>query len=284
MKDSKIQWCDHTLNFWWGCLKVSPGCEHCYAERDSKRWGRNIWGPAQTTPRWRTKGPWKEVLKWDKAAEAEGVRKRVFCQSMSDFFEDHPQLDEWRKEAFEILESLQWLDVQLLTKRPENVLRMVPERWRSDWPDHVWLGTSVENQEYADKRIPELLKIDAPVLFLSCEPLLGSVDLAQWLWPEFVGFGTRHPDWVIIGGESGPKARLFHLWWAWDLIRQCRGANIPVFIKQIGSNPWFGDFGDYSRKINDPKGGNPGEWPERLRVREFPKTRETTNGDDTDLL
>lgn len=268
MKDSKIEWTDHTLNFWWGCLKVSPGCEHCYAETFSKRVGRNIWGPAQTTQRWRTKGPWKEVLKWDKAAEAQGRRKRVFCQSMSDFFEYHSQLDEWRKEAFTILENLKWLDVQLLTKRPENVLRMVPFHWRENWPDHIWLGTSVENQEYAEKRIPELLKIDAPILFLSCEPLLGPVSLRRWLQPERISFDTRRIDWVIIGGESGPKARPFSTEWAYNLIRECRKANIPAFMKQLGSKPFHNNWP--MRIISDSKGGNPDEWPEWLRVREFP--------------
>lgn len=261
-----IEWTDHTLNFWWGCFKVSPGCTHCYAETFSRRVGRNIWGPSQATERWRTKGPWQDCLKWDRQAKADGVRRRAFCQSMSDFFEDHPQVEPWRKEAMAILESFEWIDVQLLTKRPENVLKMVPDGWLENWPRHIWIGTSVENQEYADKRIPELLKIPATVRFLSCEPLLGPVDLGRWLCCPWCGEGQQaiqdtmgvwyHPDrfggmpcptpktgrgsavhnidWVIAGGESGPQARPMHPDWAWQVRDQCTAARVAFFFKQWG--------------------------------------------------
>lgn len=246
-ENSKIEWTDHTVNFWWGCLKVSPGCAHCYAERDSNRYGRNVFGPAATTERWRTKGPWTDILKWDKKAKAEGVRRRVFAQSMSDFFEEHPQLVPWRAEAVSILESLEWLDVQLLTKRPENISRMVPG-WMERWPQHVWIGTSVENQAMADKRIPELLKVPAAVRFLSCEPLLGTIDLGRaigcgYYCDEVVGH-VDHPfwtrgiaspiHWIIVGGESGPNARPMHPQWARSLRDQCREAGVAFFFKQHG--------------------------------------------------
>src|SRR5690242_20437445 len=172
-ENSKIAWTDDTLNFWWGCFKVSPGCQHCYADTLSKRVGRDIWGPASTTERWRTKGPWKDCLKWDAKARAAGIRRRVFCMSMGDFFEDHPMLTPWREEAFEILENFTNLDVQLLTKRPENIRRMAPAHWLENWPAHVWIGTSIEDQATADKRVGELYRTGVmAVKFLSLEPQL----------------------------------------------------------------------------------------------------------------
>lgn len=256
MQNSKIEWTDHTLNFWWGCVKVSPGCEHCYAETLSTRYGRNIWGPAKTTERWRTKGPWNDVWRWEKKAKAEGVRRRVFCQSMSDFFEDHPQLTDWRIEACEILESLEWLDVQLLTKRPENIRRMVRPRWLKEWPAHIWVGTSVENQEYADKRIPELLKIPAAVRFLSVEPLLGPVNISEWLSCDTCldrrvhWCGANLVDWVIVGGESGHNARPMHPDWARGIRDQCQEAGVPFFMKQWGEWLYRGRFDAEMREHN----------------------------------
>lgn len=269
-KDTGISWTDHTGNFWWGCMKVSAGCTNCYAETFSKRVGRDIWGPPSTTERWRTSGPWKDILKWDKQAKADGVRRKVFCQSMSDFFEDHPQLVDWRREAIEILEQLEWLDVQLLTKRPDNIGRMTPAFWtRYEWPKHVWIGTSVESQEAADKRIPELLKIPASVRFLSCEPLLGPVDLSEWLPQECLDCddydhrdqGTMlHDDspihWAIVGGESGHHARPMQIEWARSLVEQCQAAGVACWFKQLGGAM------DKRHNLED--------LPVDLRVREFP--------------
>jgi|SRR3990172_65654 len=225
---TKIRWTDHTLDFWWGCLKVSPGCEHCYAETFSKHVGRNIWGPSQTTERWRTKSPWLDCLKWDKKARRDGIRRKVFCQSMSDFFEDHPQVTSWRWHALRILEGFTSLDVQLLTKRIENVTQMVPDSWLENWPSHILIGTSVENQEYADKRIHELLKIPAAVRFLSAEPLLGPIRLPD----SFLSLGKK--TWVIVGGESGPNARPMHPQWVRNLRDQCIVAGVPYFFKRWG--------------------------------------------------
>jgi len=258
-EQTEIRWTNHTLNFWWGCLKVSPGCTNCYAETFSKRVGRNIWGPAQTTERWRTKGPWQDCLKWDKQAERDGVRRKVFCQSMSDFFEVHPQVTSWRWHALRILEEFTSLDVQLLTKRIENVTQMVPDSWLKNWPSHIWIGTSVENQEYADKRIPELLKIPAAVRFLSVEPLLGPVDLwpAKYPWPNNgPGLGSAFAwgqgvNWVIVGGESGPKARPMHPQWARDLRDQCVEAGVPYFFKQWGSWIPGSQLGDLPEEVKD---------------------------------
>lgn len=279
-RDSTIEWTTHTLNFWWGYMKVSPGCEHCYAETFSKRVGRNIWGPAKMTERWRTTGPWRDILKWDKAAKGQGIRQRVFCQSMSDFFEDHPQLDPWRTEACAILESLEWLDVQLLTKRPENVRRMVPAHWWANWPAHVWIGTSVEDQKRADERIPHLLDIPARIRFLSCEPLLGPLKIRlhlesrlQYYFPvsaygQAEEYTTERIHWVIVGGESGPHARPFRVEWGIDLMEQCDAAGVPFFWKQMGDH-LIDRHGERIRLAH--KGGDWSEWPEEFRVREWPQ-------------
>lgn len=258
-----IEWTDHTANFWWGCMKVSPGCANCYAEAWSRRYGRAIWGPAATTARWRTTGPWRDILRWDAKAGADCVRRRVFVQSMSDFFEEHPQLDEWRAEACEILAGLKHLDVQLLTKRPENIRRMVPEAWWKQWPAHIWIGTSVENQEMADKRIPLLLEVPAAVRFLSVEPLLGPVDLDDgyscWLTcngereegedccESYHCFGEHFHgiDWVIVGGESGAKARPMHPDWARAIRDLCQDTAVAFHFKQHGE--WVAQEGWYGR-------------------------------------
>jgi protein gp37 len=223
---TEIAWTDHTFNPWWGCFKVSAGCTNCYAETFSKRVGQHIWGPPATTPR-RLFGEkhWAEPLKWNLAAEREGVRKRVFCASMADVFEDHPMLSPEREKLWALIERTPMLDWQLLTKRPENILTMVPYDWQEGTPDNVWLGTSVENQEQAEIRISWLLTAPASVLFLSCEPLLGDVDLTPWLGGI---------NWVIAGGESGPKHRPFDPGWARSLRDQCTAAGVPYFFKQVG--------------------------------------------------
>ena len=306
-----IEWTDHTANFWWGCVKVSPGCANCYAEVWSKRYGRDIWGPAATTERWRTKGPWRDILRWDAKAAADGVRRRVFVQSMSDFFEEHPQLDEWRAEASAILAGLKHLDVQLLTKRPENIRRMVPASWWDQWPAHIWVGTSVENQEQADRRIPLLLEVPAAVRFLSCEPLLGPVDLTAvsdgeglvdpegydylnvlrgFSYDSYGEYGGRIPviRWAIVGGESGPKARPMHPDWVRAIRDQCQEAAIAFHFKQWGEwvsqeewhgkpagitdMPWY-DLGDSTRMLKVGK-HRAGRLLDGREWNEFPETNQ----------
>ena len=160
----------------------------------------------------------------------------------------------------------------MLTKRPENIEGMLPIPWqRNPWPN-VWLGTSVENQEAADKRIPELLKVPAAVRFLSCEPLLGPLDLRRWVDEDETGF-VQEIQWVIIGGESGAKARPFDVAWARSLILQCRDggrAEPAVFVKQLGA--WPEDNGT-AIDLADRKGGDMAAWTPDLRVREFPEAR-----------
>lgn len=306
-KETGIAWCDHTANFWMGCQRVSPGCEKCYAESlVTKRMGLAVWGPSSTTERKRTQSAWRDVPAWDRAAKRDGVRRRLFVSSLADIFEDHPQVAPWRAEALALLERCTSLDVLLLTKRPQNIRAMVPPAWLDAWPAHVWIGTTVEDQRRAGERIPELLRVPARVRFLSCEPLLEEVDLKPFLpWAFWNGIvpnadgtpfslpavgGARGIDWVIVGGESGPGARPFDLAWARRIVRQCRAAGVAVFVKQMGDNAitavrvcpqhpddfGCGDHCKYHRFVTEPMsfraraGADPAEWPEDLRVQEFP--------------
>lgn len=190
-----ISWTDHTFNPWWGCQRVSPGCEHCYAEKLAvTRRKLDVWGPPKTTERKRIASGMKDLPKWNAAAKRDGVRRRVFCASMADVFEDAPQVALWRAEALDLLAQCEGLDVQLLTKRPQNIRAMVPPSWLESWPAHVWVGTTVEDQRRANERIPHLLAVPAAVRFLSCEPLLEAVDLAEWIAPMSMcsGCGKEH--------------------------------------------------------------------------------------------
>ncbi len=278
-KDSAISWCHHSYNPWWGCFKVSDGCKNCYAETFSKRTGRDIWGPPATTER-RLFGDahWREPLKWDRAAQEAGERHRVFCASMADVFEDHPAVWNERNRLWDLIAETTNLDWLLLTKRPENVMRMVPMDWSHHWPEYVWLGTSVENQQAADERIPHLLASPAAVRFLSCEPLIGPLDLpfdnisnlpplpgTEWLQPPTSSLGWYRINdfepaisWVIVGGESGPKHRPMDVAWLRSIVEQCREAGVAVFTKQ--------DSGLYP--------GRQGRIPDDYWVHQFPTVAE----------
>ena len=236
--DSGIEWTDHTFNPWIGCTAVSPACDHCYAETlATNRLGVG-WG--QRAERRRTKpSTWKQPLAWNRKAEREGRRYRVFCASLADVF-DNAVPAEWRRDLWTLIDATPHLDWLLLTKRPQNIARMLPTRTWSDGGDHapnIWLGTTVENQAEADRRIPHLLAVPAARRFLSCEPLLGPVDLSASL-PLTRGNPCGEPDtpvrWIIAGGESGPKARPSHPDWFRSLRDQCQAAGVPFFFKQWG--------------------------------------------------
>lgn len=279
-ENSGIQWTHHTFNPWVGCQRISPGCTYCYAEAYDKRVGGGFvgtgddrhktlrWGP--TAPRVRTSAAnWRKPIAWDMAAKAAGERHRVFCASLADVFEDRPELEEWRADLFSLIDDTPHLDWLLLTKRPENIGRLTPWKfYRKDPRPNVWLGTTVEDQQRANERIPHLVAAPAVVHFLSCEPLLEAVDLSEWLDEDKNGFCCRI-DWVIIGGESGGKARPFQTDWALSVIQQCRDAgrgDPRPFVKQMGSV-----WARTSPRADDSHGGDPSEWPEALRVREFPR-------------
>lgn len=258
-----ISWTDHTMNPWIGCARVSLGCQRCYAEALTKRTGMAEWGVNGTRMRTST-AYWRQPLKWDRAAAAAGRPALVFCASLADVFEDRPDLVQPRADLFDLIAATPHLIWQLLTKRPENVERLSPLKWwsgeRGDWPANVWIGTTVEDQQRADERIPLLLNIPAPVRFLSCEPMLGPVVLrADWLGPNAsvcqvqrptsaesaraisailraVGrrLGGRYVDWVIVGGESGPGHRPLVLDDARALVGQLQAAGVPTWFKQVG--------------------------------------------------
>lgn len=239
MKDSKIEWTHHTFNPWIGCTRVSPGCVNCYAETMmADRYKKVKWGPAGERKR-TSADYWKQPLKWNREAAAAGERRRVFCSSLADVFEfKADQVDDlrfWRFHLWELIDETPYLDWLLLTKRPENVNNIVPFTYGGEWPSNIWIGTSIENQEYADKRIPELLRIPAGVRFLSVEPLLGPVDLSEWLWADMPGKPRLNRlHWVIVGGESGPNARPMHPDWVRSIRDQCVAAGVSFLFKQWG--------------------------------------------------
>jgi protein gp37 len=216
-----IPWCHHTFNSHWGCVKVSPECANCYAERDSIRHGFKIWGP-NSERRMLSEHNWNEPIRWDKKAFAAGERRRVFTNSMADVFEDHPQVIAPREQLFRLIDETMYLDWLLLTKRIQNADDMLPDK---DWFRNIWLGVTAGTQKTADLWIPQLINLRErfPVLWLSVEPLLEHVQLRRFL---------PHIDWVIVGGESGPGHRTMAAGWVRDILRTCREFNVPFFFKQ----------------------------------------------------
>lgn len=332
-KDSKISWTHHTFNPWWGCTKISAGCAQCYAQTLAARWGFG-WGPTEV----RTFGSrhWNEPRKWNRSAELAGTRARVFCGSMCDVFEKRDgyhgeALNAQRASLWKLIESTPLLDWLLLTKRPQNMSGMLPAGWLDSPRPNVWLGATVENNQAAHDRIPPLLKTPAALRFLSCEPLLEKVVLtAVGYAPSNRGYldaltgetemdgvaGKAHAaprlpglNWVIVGGESGAVARPYCVEWPASIIRQCRGAGVPVFHKQLGANcitrnddnftadeddPEFPKWPDHLMVENrvedvnpaqhyqgapvrirtrDRAGADPSEWRSDLRVRQMPEVR-----------
>jgi protein gp37 len=247
-KETGIGWTDHTFNIAWGCMKVSPGCKNCYADTFAKRTGHNVWGPKETTSR-RTFGAkhWAEPMAWNEAAKREGVRKRVFCSSMCDVFEDHPTIDAEREKLWPLIRATPKLDWQLLTKRPERIAANLPADWREGWPN-VWLGTSVESREYLE-RIAALRHTPARLRFLSIEPLLGVMPTLRFelAVEPFI-------DWIIFGGESGPGHREMPMDGFMAGVEAARDAGSKVFVKQ--------DSG--------PKPGRQGRIPDSHWIQEMP--------------
>ena len=289
-----IAWCDHTFNPWWGCVEAGPGCDNCYARAWAKRTGRAKWGKDEPRVPASEKA-WRDLEKWNRAAERDGVRRKAFVASMGDMLENRRDLDPMRERLWDLIPRLHWLDLLLLTKRPEMFARLTPESWRHGaWPRNAWAGTTVENQDRANAQVPALLRAAsaAPIRFLSVEPLLGPVDLRRLKSTSpytanrldgLTGYYDHAPDeegllgawidWVIVGGESGPKARPCQVEWVRSLRDQCKAAGVACFVKQLGSRPWqaYEGVGPMPEHLRDPKGGDPAEWPSDLRVREFPR-------------
>ncbi len=381
--NSKIEWCDHTQNFWLGCDPVHIGCANCFAQAYFKRMG--IVGKRKRTAH----ANWRKPLAWNRqttctcglAGYSPGettscpggcIRSRVFCGSLMDLFEDWqgpivdakgkrlslhkadtspphnylPGRDDvipplparWatmadlRGDAFAVIDQCQNLDWLVLTKRPENIWRfwaptpmsrfasMVAGRRPDEGKQrrgNVHLLYSASDQESLEAGIDDLLECRdlVPVLGLSLEPLLGPIDIEaacrpcrecnhpgdvlEWPCPYCKG-GFEWPDWVIVGGESGPNARPCQIEWILDIIEQCKAAGVPCFVKQWGANAWshsretlnidcrFTAICNYMEgpsghvnigqwgalwPLKHPKGGDPEEWPEELRVRQVPGGR-----------
>lgn len=233
--NSAIEWTDHTFNPWWGCAHVSPGCLNCYAEPLANRFagaasgGRGLWG-RRARRRFFPDRHWAAPLRWNRSARRRGEVVRVFCGSMCDWLEaldpEHPDGEELRWTRLRLARlidetpHLRWL---LLTKRPAALDWALGHAWPVGVPDHVWFGVTVENQDEAGRRLPPLLAAPVRRRFVSCEPLLGPVDLS---------WAVRDLDWVIGGCESGPAARTAAGGWFAALAAQCEGAGVPFFLKQ----------------------------------------------------
>ena len=217
-----IEWCDHTFNPWWGCVKVSPACDHCYAATLSHRYGFDIWGPDKPR-RWFGAKHWREPLAWNKAAEKAGTRRRVFCASMADVFEQgSADLDGQRANLWALIEQTPMLDWLLLTKRAGFIARMVPASWLRTPRENVWYGTTVETPDYL-WRVFQLRDVPAAVRFVSYEPALADVS-----WP------LDGIDWVIAGGESGGGFRAPNPEWIRSARDQTKATGAAFFFKQWG--------------------------------------------------
>ena len=280
---SKIQWTDATWNPLAGCSVVSSGCANCYAMKQAGS-GRlvntpkyqGLTQPSKAGPVWTG-----EVRLWPSALDQPQRWKKpkmIFVNSMSDLFhEDVP--DGWPNRIFDGMESAPQHTYQVLTKRTHRMADYLSKRWTGAYlPQFIWLGTSIEDQTRAEQRLPHLLRTPAAVRFLSMEPLLQGVDITAFRRTQADGFirpldgRFRTVDWVIVGGESGPSARPFDLGWARSIRDQCQAAGVPVFIKQLGSHPIITESRSLTRlHFNDRKGGEWDEWPEDLRVREYPE-------------
>ena len=345
-ESSKIEWTHATWNPITGCSVVSPGCTKCYAMRLAGGRLRHTRKYEFLTQPSKAGPVWTGEVRFDEATLTVPLRwrepRRIFVCSMSDLFhEDVP--DEWIDRIFAVMALAPQHTFQVLTKRPERMRDYVSQnregreiserlaelyvshpqiatRWpltaeraiaAAHWPlPNVWVGTSVEDQKRADERIPHLLNTPAAVRFLSCEPLLGPIDLTAIKRTKTEGYMRpldgrfRTLDWIIVGGESGPRARLCNLAWMRDIIKQCHAASVPVFIKQLGPRPreictspkqfpvnletigvWVNGMSETRQAkvlsrdghrytvewpLRDPKGGDMAEWPTDLRIREYP--------------
>ena len=279
MENSKIEWCNHTINIWHGCFEVHAGCDNCYAKAFFKRFdgGNTLWG--NNAPRRIINSVWKDLVKYQKIAEKAGEIHRVFVGSMMDIFEkpmpmidakgntvSHPIMGkkdplnelgystgDLRSFLFAEIENGSYPNLMflLLTKRPSNINKYIPESWKINPPSNVMFGTSPVNQETADKLIPQLLQVKGK-RFLSVEPQLSELSLLPYLWTPGIfcedcrdgGSHLLNPcdnekcrfkpiHWVIQGGESGPNKRPFNVEWARKLKKECESKQVPYFFKQI---------------------------------------------------
>lgn len=298
-----ISWTDSTWNPVRGCSRVSAGCEHCYAEGVAGRFsgpGLPYEGLVRITPKgakvWNGKTKMvphmlDQPLRWKKP-------RRIFVNSMSDLFHESISNEDITS-VFGVMSAAPRHTFQVLTKRAARMLewfswmRRDPIaklaeaahglEWERDavynrkpdgnvpvWPlPNVWLGVSAENEEALEARVPELLDTPAAVRFVSYEPALGPIDFGQWL--DSGSPAMPWLDWIIVGGESGAGARPFRQEWALSTVQQCAAAGVSVFVKQMGARCLDEDGGRI--RFRDGAGADPNEWPEELRVQQFPEAR-----------
>ncbi len=255
-----ISWASGTLNFAMGCSKVSPGCKNCYAERLMNQFGQDFTKVQRTSDK-----TFYAALKWQKDILAGKKPRpyRVFVDSMSDFF--HEAADPWRDDAWDVIHRTPDITYMILTKRPEMMATRMPGGWKDGPWKNVWLGTSCETQEWAERRIPLLQQIPAHLWFLSVEPMLGPVNLDAHLWLlKPTTLRNPQPTWVICGGESGPHSRPTRLEWVTSLRDQCKAAHIAFHLKQLGG-PLCMELG-----INTLDSKRMQKWPASLQIQEFP--------------
>ena len=242
-QNSKIEWTDHTANLWHGCTKVHEGCDNCYACSLSKRYGREIWG--NDKPRNAVDSVWKDLIKFQKDALKDNVKRMVFVGSMMDIFEKPMPIVKFNGLPFNVFNGIERGDFTtddlrqyffnnivsdcpnliflLLTKRPSNINKYIPESWKLNPPSNVMFGTSPVNQSTFNTLVPQLNQVNGK-RFLSIEPLLGKIENI-----DLTGI-----DWVIVGGESGPKSRPIEENWVLHIRDYCQSQNIPFFFKQWG--------------------------------------------------
>jgi protein gp37 len=280
---SKIEWTDSTFNPWVGCTKIKrPGkkpsaCDFCYAEKWAKRSGQVRWG--NFARRRTTESYWRGPLNWNSQApdfhRKFGRRRRVFCASLADVFDNQANA-EWRADLFDLIRRCDQIDWQLLTKRPQNIKKMLPRDWGSGYPN-VWLGTTAEDAESYQQRVSHLLALPAVVRFVSYEPALGPLGKLK--------VQGETPDWIIIGGESGVRADLARPTqpeWARDAIAECRRHGVAPFLKQWGSysnNPLVVEDGltiEEAMQIDPPANGKGGGKLDGEIWREFPSAPAAT--------
>lgn len=224
---TEIAWTDSTFNAWWGCAKISPGCDNCYALDLDKRMagpmGQTYWG-TDKTPRKLSDANWQKPKQWHAQAVKDGKRHRVFCGSMMDWADKRGPVDQ-RARLWQLIRTTPMIDWQMLTKRVPNIKHFLPPDWGQGF-DNVLLGCTVEDKKYGLKRMKQLQNdVVAKRKFLSIEPLLedlGDVD--------YTGI-----DWVIVGGESGANARPMDPQWARNIKAQCEEQGVPFFFKQMGA-------------------------------------------------
>lgn len=252
-----IQWTEKTWNPIQGCHKISAGCKNCYMFSEKRRYGQDPDKVIRSTDA----TFYAPLRKWKEPS-------LIFTCSWSDWFIE--EADEHRADMWDVIRRTPQHTYQILTKRAGRIAAHLPEDWGDGWPN-VWLGVSVENQEQ-DWRIAELLKVPAKIRFLSCEPLLGEIDLRLHTGNPSFSALVNKPDWVIIGGESGHGARQCNLAWIDSIVQQCNTANVPVFVKQLGAKPTFADSvtGEpVAMQIRDKKGGDILDFPTHF-VRQMP--------------